>query len=489
MWRFCHLIYPRSLVLTRDCGWARRPTAQWSIFIGRRQTANDVSMEASKSGMLVPLLTEKDPAVTAEGSIDPLSLFPIADSLAVQLVPGVRERQMHPRFLTAIAVSLELCSRFGEEQLASDGISEPWQVFEWYVVEGLVRTTESADFLRGLPGHDKTASAVRDRVPLSAARYLVKPGTYGFHGVYRLLAETLGIQYSSIARLGETGAELIDSWSHEQKLPGFVGTGGEPGADWRERLAEAIADGLERGHVARKPGWNGWQFFAKHLGIYDMKKREAEVIRSALCRPDDGYRGTIFNYLVSLEGQGVWTAGAEDPSEREFHAALIRGCDECLRDHLQVIQRYEMLSRLLDDAFEDCLKVMTEAGTKTNLAELAEKTSIARAAEQVPDLALELRERLGPYGEDFRFEETFGDFVERLTPQSWTRMLLEHHHDVQRKKPPAGKMPWFEETDDGKYIIRPAYRRDAGGRGDDRYVNAYRTNSLWSFAADLKLVS
>jgi len=51
--------------------------------------------------MLLPLLSEADPAATSEGSLDPLGLYAIADSLAGRLVPGLRERMTHPRFLTA----------------------------------------------------------------------------------------------------------------------------------------------------------------------------------------------------------------------------------------------------------------------------------------------------------------------------------------------------------------------------------------------------
>src|SRR6185437_2065548 len=121
-----------------------------------------------------PLLTERDDAEASEGGIDPLGLYAIADSLAVRLVPGVRERQTHPRFLTAIAVSLAVCERFGEETVASDGVTEPWLVFEWYFVEGLVRTAvERANV--GLPGSLKAARAIADGVPLSAKRYLKTP--------------------------------------------------------------------------------------------------------------------------------------------------------------------------------------------------------------------------------------------------------------------------------------------------------------------------
>lgn len=89
--------------------------------------------------MLMPLLSARDPAFSAEGTLDPLGLYQIADALGVRLIPGVRERMSRPRFLTLAAVSAALCHGYDEEVVASDGISPPWQVFEWYVVEGLVR--------------------------------------------------------------------------------------------------------------------------------------------------------------------------------------------------------------------------------------------------------------------------------------------------------------------------------------------------------------
>ena len=65
--------------------------------------------------IFTPLLTEYDPTETSEGSIDPLGLYPISDSLATKLIPGVRERQKHPRFLTVIAISLAVCGDFDDE--------------------------------------------------------------------------------------------------------------------------------------------------------------------------------------------------------------------------------------------------------------------------------------------------------------------------------------------------------------------------------------
>jgi len=74
---------------------------------------------------LTPLLSLRDDEILGEGSLDPLGLYATADRLAVQLVPGVRERQQHPRFLTALAVSLHVTSSFPDDIVASDGVSEP----------------------------------------------------------------------------------------------------------------------------------------------------------------------------------------------------------------------------------------------------------------------------------------------------------------------------------------------------------------------------
>jgi hypothetical protein len=208
---------------------------------------------------LAPVLTEKDPVEAAEGGIDPLGAEPPADALAVRLAPGVRERQRHPRFLTALAVSLEVCSSFDEETLAADGVSASWQVFEWYLVEGLVRIAESAERI-GLPGSLKAARAIAAGVPLSAKRYLKTPSVFGFHGVYRQLARTLGIEDGG--RLGETGFELLSIWANEQGLEGFVGSGGGAGQAVRAQLRDAVKAGLEKGGTARNPAWQGWRFFS-----------------------------------------------------------------------------------------------------------------------------------------------------------------------------------------------------------------------------------
>jgi hypothetical protein len=58
-----------------------------------------------------PRLSEEDKFETSEGGLDPLGLVQVAEALAIRLVPGVRERMSHPRYLTAMAVAMEVCRK------------------------------------------------------------------------------------------------------------------------------------------------------------------------------------------------------------------------------------------------------------------------------------------------------------------------------------------------------------------------------------------
>ena len=432
---------------------------------------------------LAPLLSEKDEAESSEGGIDPLGTEPLADALAVRLVPGVRERQRRPRFLTAIAVSLEVCQDFDEETLSSDGISPPWMVFEWYFVEGLIRTSDG-DGTLGIPGSLKAARAIDDGVPLSAKRYLKTPTVFGFHGVYRQLARTLGIEDGG--RLGETGFDLLGTWAAEQGLAGFVGTGGGPGLDVRFKLRDAVCDGLKRGSTDRSSGWAGWDFFSKHLSPRGVRPKEIRCIANALLNDAKGFRQDVLEFLIGEKGRRAWDKAY---SEREFHRALRSAARQELRELLDAIDGFELFSRLCQDAFQDCLREMTRhAGSKTPLVALSKLRSVQKASKRVPELFGDVLTRLEPVEESVRFSEMFASLAERGSPQEWVEQLLDHHRMTQRRKPPNGKSLWFERFDDGGVIIRPDYRTDETGTHDDSYVHLFRTQSLWQFANDLKLV-
>jgi len=432
---------------------------------------------------LFPLLSDEDKAETSEGGLDPLGLVQVAEALAVRLVRGVRERMSHPRYLTAMAVAMEVCRRFPEESVARDGISPPWLVFEWIAVEGFVRTADGPDPFK-LPGSEKAATAIREHVPLSAARYLKTPNVFGFHGVYRGLARDLDID--NAGRMGEVGYDLLTTWAKQQKLDGFTGTAGGGGAYICEQLYAAVKESVQAGAVARRDGWQYWRFFREHLAPHQIGPAEAKVLRDALVIDSAGLRGSVLQFLVSDKGREVFE---KTQSERSFHLALRHSADVNLGILLDAILSYEMFSRICQDAFDDVLVEMTRRnGSKTSPGELGLIASVKKASERVPEMFNELLERLEPFRETARFANTFAPLAERTSAADWVERLLDHHIVTQRKKPPAGKSPWFERFDDGGTIIRPLYRKEQPGRGDDSYLHAYRTRSLYTFARDLRMI-
>lgn len=431
--------------------------------------------------MLLPLLSEKDPCESAEGGLDPLGLYSISDALAVKLVPGVRERQTHPRFLTSMAVSMAVCEGL-EDMVASDGVSTPRLVFEWYLVEGMVRTAGSRAEMAGVPGSLKARKAREDGVPLSARRYLKTPGVFGFHGIYRLLARSLGIEQEE--RLDEAGFELLRVWEREQGLDGFASLGGSgPGATMRRLLREAVEAGLDKAATARSPAWAGWSFFQTHLNIQQAGTQEARFIADRLFGDVTGHRGELLRFLVSKPGWKLWSQHAD---ERTLHDAMRKQADVNLALLLDAIAAYETFARLCQDAFYDVLVELTRTGTKTSPGALAVLPSVKLACQRVPDVFGEVTAKLETFDQSPRFVQSFASLAERCPPIEWVQRLTEHHRRVQHSKPPDGKNAWFERFDDGSFIIGPLYKRDEGGTHDEKYVHAYRAGSLTSFVSDLR---
>ncbi len=435
--------------------------------------------------MLLPHLSELDPDTKGEGSIDPLGLYTIADALGVRMIPGVRERQSRARFLTAMAVSLWVCETFEPEQLAADEVSEAWQVFEWYTVEGLVRAFRNeSDEYAGTPGTLKAIAALKDKVPLCADRYLKTPNVFGYHGVYRILARDLRIDTG--ARLGDFGYDLVSVWAEEQGLRGFV-SGGGTGSKVLKSLRDAVADGLKRGSVARTGGWTEWAFFPDHLAPGRMGDAEAERLKVGLLNSVNGFRREVIEFLVSRAGRKAWESGR---AEREFHAALRASASVQLAELLDAIDCYERFARMVYDAFVDCLVELTLARRRLSAAELAQCVSVAKAAKELPALFVETRHRLEVIDDLLvRFDNAFSSLGERAHAEDWVRTLIDHHTSNQRRKPPAGKAPWVEQLDDGRYLVRALYRTEKGGAHDSSYLHAYRTRPLWSYVHDMGLVA
>ena len=436
------------------------------------------------TGIFLPKISEYDPVTSAEGALDPLGLYSIADRLAIRLVPGIRERMQHPRFLTAMAVGSLFTKLYDEDSIANDGITEPYLVYEWHMVEGSVRTRGDDPNLKGFPGTLKTKRCLfSDKMNLNASRYLKTASVFGFHGVYRLLADNLDIIKKGY--LGERGYELLTVWEKEQGLNGFINGISEPGAHWYEKIKAAIDVAMKKGIVSRSGSWEGWHFFGKYLFPNEIPDNEGSLIKDIFFSDKESSRCQVLKFLTSKKGVNAWET---TNSEKEFHEALSSFVDNNTRLLLEAIKLYELFSRLLQDAFDDCLAAMTNKRAKISSNELAETKGCQAACHKIPILFPEVADLLENFHQSTGFHDSFASLSQSLSPSSWTIALLQHHIKVQRQKAPHGKNPWFERFDDGAYIIRPAYKRTEGGRHDDTYVHFYRTNPLWSFAKDLRMV-
>lgn len=436
------------------------------------------------SGISLPTLTEYDPITHSEGVLDPLGLYAISDSLATKLAPGVRERMSHPRFLTAMAAGAFITREFEKDQVAADGQSEPWMVYEWYIVEGLVRSKDKGSELQGLlPGIQKARDAIRDGIPLCASRYLKTARVFGFHGIYRPFATDLDIVRNGMP--GENGYDLISTWEQEQGLTGFATGESGSGADLRRRVFDAVKEGLAKGAVARSSQWAIWSSIGENFFPGSIPKAEGRMLARALVGGASLSRRQVIEFLSSPEGQEIWLG---TKSEREFHKQLLPSVDPGVADLLKAIMAYELFARLLQDAFDDCLFALTAGGGKVKPEKLSQEKGVKRAYKGIQELFSEVGDKLSPFGETIRFETSFSSLLEPTNLSEWVLALFEHHKRVQRNKPPKGKNPWLEQFDDGSAVIRPQYRRDRPGRHDDSYVNMYRTNPLQSFLLDLRVV-
>src|SRR6187401_3368337 len=128
--------------------------------------------------MLLPILTLPDHKISGEGALDPLGVATISDRLAEMILPGLRARMNRPRFLTAMAVCAAVCEGI-EDQVAKDGTTPAYVVFEWLVVEGFARAASSRDDTRYTPGMLKAQAGKEAGEPMRAPAYLRIPTIFG----------------------------------------------------------------------------------------------------------------------------------------------------------------------------------------------------------------------------------------------------------------------------------------------------------------------
>lgn len=445
---------------------------------------------------ILPLANSLDLEEQAEGSIDPLGTYSLSESLATRIGShGVRERQSNLRFLTICCFGWEVISALDPELRPGDPSSSAEQAFEWIVVEALVQGNRPDGGRQlAIPGIQKAQDALKQGVHLNADRYLSMPGTFGFFGVYRTLAEYLSIVSFAGAEgpiLGPEGTRILDAWRADQGLQGFGRDRQGRGAQLYRALLSCLKDTFREGVVVpNRPAFQMVQEYL-HPGTVGGPK-EAEALREALfqagAREDDDHRRQLIRALSEPKALALITS-KDEGKEKKFHAFLLERASPSLRTLLKCVEAYEAFIGVLHGAFDELRRVLTPEAGMVPLSDVARRSKTFAKASKTCSVKFEgAQKALSELGMDLRFTEQFGAFARPAPELEWLETLLAHHANVQRHKPPAGKAQWFEHQN-GKVGVRPLYRLEGGGRGVDEYVYFYRTTPLFNFLQSLKVPS
>jgi hypothetical protein len=442
---------------------------------------------AGSTGLQPPVLSAFDPLASSEGGIDPLSSQATYEHLAERILPFLTVRMARPRFLTAMAVGAHVCQPFRDE-IAADGVTPAYLVYEWYVIEAFVRHEDLLADRRSIPGIDKVGRALKSGRNVSAGTYLKTAKIFGFTGVYRRLAYGLEVLNDDL-ELDEGGWELLRVWEDEQRLSGFLAGSQGKGAQLREDLRRAVRDGLRNGHTARKRWWH-WETLTRHLDPATAGAREADCIHRRLLRADlrqnsrdplaTAMRG---EFLDHLERHAVAITRIGD--EAEFLRSLKGEASTDLCERLEAIDAYEGLCRPLESAFRLLLHLSTRAGgTPVDLADFRAEPTTDELAGRLPAAV----DRLARALKGTSYLEEVRDLLARCEgvgdASALYHTIVDHHEAAQLAKPPDGKRTWFERVGAG-IVVRPQYAHPDPPRTDDSYVHWYRTGTASTFLRDL----
>lgn len=401
-----------------------------------------------------PELSEVDPVVDGEGSLDPLGLGPIGDRLAEVLLPGITNRMRRPRFLTAMAVGA-IATDGLEWVPPSDGRSTPSISFEWLLLEAFQRRRYDLgpDELQGVPGSAKVAVAIAKGERLSLGNYLKTANVFGFTGVLMPLARSTHL-LDRDRRAAERAADLVGIWQHEQGRPGFLeGARSTDGGTFRRRVSEGVRQSLLAGRCEVKPGSSLLGDLARTLRPGGAGDAERMWLAHALLDRSSATRQEI--------GMLLLTAPPE-LGDRGLVEAIRPKASSALGEQLDAIVSYEAVARRLESVLDEWQFRSTLWRSKpVTGGDVALSEAVAEAASSLPDAIAAGREtiaRLDPIiASDF--DRLVAPFEGNVWPADLAEAVMERHDQIQGAKPPNGKRPWFEPVGSG-FVVRNLYRRE-----------------------------
>lgn len=427
-----------------------------------------------------PFLTAHDPPGTGEGSLDPLGLYQIADQLAVELVPAVRERMLRVRFLTAIALGALVTEGLESDPRYPD--TQPFLVWEWLVVEAFMRTRSTDPTVWGVAGTLVVKQALKQYQYVDARSYLKTPRIFGFHGVFKRLAVHLGLVTADL-NCGPNAERLAEAWARGQGAASFAAT-----KPLRTKWRLAVERSLKERPPRTKTGWSAasWNELAGAFAPGQTPNAEANCLRQFLRGDENAGLGalpSIWSLLVNFAEKGF--------REDHLHRRLGKERPE-FRPLLAAICNYERFARSLQDGF-DLMRGATGVADPSgiDIKHLAGSEPFRRATEGLHDHYAAAHASLpdacsGGAAMQGLFSARFAAFAAPLTPDARATALCEHHEQIQKAKSATGKRPWFDRLGPDRVYMRYRYRQEWQEKPPEQYVHPYRGLPLGRFRRDLE---
>jgi hypothetical protein len=409
-----------------------------------------------------------------------MGLYMIADQLATKLVPAVRERMQRIRFLTPMTVGALVTEDLQPNDRNPHVL--PYLVWEWLVVEAIVRSTEGDSELWGLPGSYVVRKSVDEYGYVDERSYLKTARVFGFHGVYKRLAIHLGLVDTHLRFRAPHGEELVHEWSRDRGLGRF-----DSDHPLFQKWRKAVESSLRESPVRTRPSphWkkDDWQELADAFVPHRFRQREKKCFTRLLHATGDDRLGAlsqIWNLLEQFDGQ--------DFDERWFHHQLHATAPE-YGVVLDAIAAYESFCRSLTDAFD----IIRAEGSRQDvkgfeIPSLKNDTDFQSVADSAHRLYLEALQRLAevdPLAEA-KFLGRFERFAEPLPADQFAVAVCEHHEAIQKDKSRDGKRSWFDRMGPDRIYVRQNYRVPRPVITPDAYVHDYRTNPIHRFYRDLQ---
>lgn len=435
------------------------------------------------SAALVPLpaLTEADPVVAGEGSLDPLGLAQIADRLAEHLLPGLRARMRRIRFLTIAAVGACAADDI-VDRAPADGVSTSSICYEWLVLEAFARKGDKDSPLEasGVPGSTKVKSVLAQHKRLSARNYLKAPSVFGFTGVYLPLARHFRVLDEDRHPAANIEA-LTRAWEWDSRLHGFTDANlNTEGGKLRHRIKMEIQGALSAGQCVAEPGTHLWRRLADTLHPLRPGPRERKLLLEWLTANDEPVRAQLAR-VVSKQ------AVVEEAGLVDLVYASRPSADLDIR--LKAITDYEAVAGWLEAAFRQlCFLSRVQGTTPLSSSAAADDPVISQANSALPDAMARAEAALAALDTSLLtiFVDRLGRFATRMKPMEFVEELMTQHAAVQAAKPPKGKRPWFDRYGPG-WVVRSLYWPEGPANPDRRrFVHPYRLAPLQAFMKDLE---